>query len=130
MRRNTLNFVVDSLALISTLGMVLTGSVIRYVLPPGSDGSNCKPRKTLWELSRHEWGELHFWVATVWGGLVLIHLAFHWSWVCGTINIWRGQKPRLSTIHRAGYFVVFLLAVVGLIVGFMMRAADSAHRAL
>ena len=36
MKRNTLNFVIDAASALTMAGMIATGLVIRFVLPPGS----------------------------------------------------------------------------------------------
>ncbi len=126
MRRNTLNFVVDAATLASLLGMVLTGLVIRFVLPPGSGGRNCVPRQSLWELSRHQWGDIHYWLAVSLGVLVLIHLALHWSWVCGTLDRFCGRRSKASPMRRMAYGIVFVISLVVLVGGFLIVAINSA----
>lgn len=87
MRRGTLNFVVDVFLLLVMLGMAASGLVIKYVLPPGSGGGHggdAGSGKALWGLGRHDWGDLHFWLAVALVVLVLIHVALHWAWVCVT----------------------------------------------
>jgi len=36
---------------------------------------------TLWGLGRHDWGEIHLWLATVMIVLVVVHIWLHWGWV-------------------------------------------------
>lgn len=83
MRRNTLNFLVDSATLLVALVMVITGLLLRFILVPGT-GERC----SLWGLGRHDWGDVHFWLAVAVAGLALFHLALHWSWVCVTVIGW------------------------------------------
>ena len=79
MKRNTLNFVIDAASALVMAGMIATGLVIRFVLPPGS-GS----RKEVWGLGRHDWGDVHFWLAAAVGAVIVLHVALHWQWVCVT----------------------------------------------
>ncbi|HUO10433.1 MAG TPA: DUF4405 domain-containing protein, partial [Phycisphaerae bacterium] len=58
MKRNTLNFVMDVVLAVLAAGMIGTGLVMRYILPPGSG-----QWRLLWGLGRHDWGDLHFWLA-------------------------------------------------------------------
>ena len=85
MRRNTLNFIVDALTLLTMLVMVSTGLLIKYILPPRL-GTGV--HKSLADMDRHEWGEIHFWAAVVLGALLLLHVALHWKWVCATVQGW------------------------------------------
>ena len=84
MQRQLLNFFVDLVALLAMLGMVATGLMIRYLLPPGSRGGH---GLTLWSLDRHEWGDIHFWLAVALLTLLVLHVALHWEWVCAVLQI-------------------------------------------
>lgn len=79
MRRDTLNFLVDLLALLAMIGLLFTGLVDKYLLPPGSRGGH---GLELWTLSRHEWGDIHFWFAVSLIVLLILHVMLHWTWVC------------------------------------------------
>jgi hypothetical protein len=81
MARATLNFLIDAATFIVMLSMASTGVLLRFVLPPGSG-----ERRAVWDLTRHEWGDVHFWLAAALGGFVLVHLALHWGWVCGFVS--------------------------------------------
>ncbi|MCA9254120.1 MAG: DUF4405 domain-containing protein [Phycisphaerales bacterium] len=77
MRRTTLNFVVDFIAFLVMLGMIGTGLVVRYALPPGTGG-----RLAIWDMGRHDWGDLHYYLAIALLALLLLHLVLHWAWTC------------------------------------------------
>jgi len=123
MRRNALNFVIDALTLLVLLAVVGTGLVLRYVLPPGGGGRGGGPRLELWGLGRHDWGGVHFWLAVGLVGLLVVHVALHWKWVCGTVR--RGARPGVdSTDKPSGWTrnlwgLVFLGAIVLLVGGFL-----------
>jgi hypothetical protein len=110
--RTLLNFVIDSLGLLLMLSMLCTGVIIRFVLPPGSSGRNGGRGFSLWGMERHAWGDLHFWLAVSLVGLLLLHVALHWSWVCGLWKRWRcsdGGAPRVAPVLSG---VAFLLGLV------------------
>lgn len=67
MRRPTLNLVVDSVAFAGFVFLTTTGVLMRYVLPPGSGH-----RTLVWGLGRHDWGAIHFWIATVFLGVLAL----------------------------------------------------------
>lgn len=94
MRRTTLNFIVDVIALVDLLLLAATGAILRWVLPPGSGGGHGygfrRGRapgavKELLGLGRHDWGDIHFVLALLFVLLILIHLYLHWTWIktCG-----------------------------------------------
>lgn len=121
MRKNTLNFVVDLLTLLAILAMVGTGLIMYYVLPAGSGGRGL----VLWGLGRHDWGDIHFWASAALGGLLILHLALHWAWVCGTVRRLtrpgkKGGQPRGKLDNAWG--VGFLVLVVGGFAGFVFIA--------
>ncbi len=80
MKRNTLNLLIDAATALVVFGLIATGLLTRFVLPPGS-GS----RRLLWGLGRHDWGDIHFWIAFAGGLLLLVHVTLHWQWVCVTV---------------------------------------------
>ncbi len=87
MRRQVLNFVIDALGFFLMLPIVSTGFLLRWILPPGSRGGR---GLELWGLTRHDWGDVHFWLALSLVALALIHVALHWSWACALVGRWLG----------------------------------------
>lgn len=123
MKRVTLNFAIDTLTFLVMLAMVATGLLIRFVLPPGSG-----ERRSLWAGTRHEWGDVHFWLAVTLGALLLVHIALHWGWVCSVVQGWlpRGRRagPKSSSRRNlAG--AALLVAIAGLVAGFLWVAERS-----
>jgi hypothetical protein len=122
MRKNTLNFIVDVVTLIAILGMTGTGLILKFSLPPGSGGRGL----ALWGLGRHEFGDIHFWIAVALGVLLIVHLVLHWSWVVGTIRrlVSRNGRPTgrpasaLLNVSCAAFFI----AIVGAATGFTLFA--------
>lgn len=122
MKRNTLNFVIDLVSGLVMLGMIGTGLVIRFVLPPGSGRS-----RILWALGRHEWGGVHFWLAVAAGALLLLHVALHWQWVCVTlVRIVRprgeAQGASTSRMARNAAGAVTVVLLVGVFAAFVWIA--------
>ena len=97
MRRTTLNFVVDLIGLTNLLLLMATGAIMRWVLPPGSSGGGAghgygfrggrgpglggDPARRLLGLGRHDWGDIHFILASVFVLLIVVHLILHWAWI-------------------------------------------------
>ena len=89
------------LAFICLLCMMATASIMRWVLPPGAGGHRygfsqrfgieIEP-KTFLGWGRHDWGSLHFWVAVVFVGMLVVHLALNWTWIKGTFFTRRAAK--------------------------------------
>jgi hypothetical protein len=105
MRRANLNFVVDALAFVAFAFLTATGVLVRYVLPPGSGRFS-----TLWGMDRHEWGQLHFWIAVALLVALGFHLVLHWRWVVCMIQ----GRPREGSGFRVALAVVGVTALAGL----------------
>lgn len=74
-RKHTQNIVIDVISFLCLILLLLTGLLIHYVLPRGSHDN------TFWGLTRHEWGDIHFWIAIVFFSIIVIHLILHSSWI-------------------------------------------------
>ncbi len=105
MRKAKLNFVVDAAAFAAFVFLTATGVLVRYVLPPGSGHFN-----TLWGMDRHEWGQLHFWIAIILMAALGFHLFLHWRWVVCMVK----GRPREGSGFRVALAVVGVTALAGL----------------
>jgi hypothetical protein len=76
MKRFFDNLLIDLTAAVLMVGMLATGYVLRFPLPPGSN-----KELTLWGLTRHQWGDVHFWISLGLLAVILLHLCLHWQWI-------------------------------------------------
>jgi len=89
MSRATLNFIVDLISFVNLLILAFTGFIIKFILPPGSGGHGRGYRggrgpgeiKELWSITRHEWGDIHFYLAVLFVVLMAVHTILHWGWI-------------------------------------------------
>jgi hypothetical protein len=119
MRKNTLNFVVDLLALLAMLVMIATGLLIKYVLPP-REGSG--PHRSLAGMDRHDWGDIHFWAAVALGVLLVLHVVLHWKWVCITVQGFLRRREEVSVAPvgtRTAYGLAFLGVIAAIVAVFL-----------
>lgn len=119
MSRAKLNFIIDGLAFAGFVFLIATGFLVRYALPSGSGGSNGvgtgsraadKPVTVLWGLTRHEWGDIHFWIALGLMIVLAVHLVLHWRWI---VSVVRGRPREGSGIRVA----LGIIGVVALLIG-------------
>ncbi|GMV96218.1 MAG: hypothetical protein AMXMBFR83_05860 [Phycisphaerae bacterium] len=113
MRRSTLNFIVDGLSLIVMLGLAWTGVVMRFLLPPGTGGRGGGLRLTLWGWGRHDWGNIHFWMAIAIAALLLIHVVLHWTWLYRMARQTAGEDGGGS--GRSGRGIAWGVALLALV---------------
>jgi hypothetical protein len=135
MKRNFLNFFVDLASALVLLGIVATGLILRFVLPPGSGRG-----RVLWAWNRHEWGDVHFWLAVAAGALLLVHVALHWRWICViAVRLCRrggGEQDYPGGMGRNLAGAAFVVGLIGVLAGFVWLAqanvkaidADAEHR--
>jgi len=130
MNRALLNFFIDLATFLVLLAMIGTGLLVRFVLPPGTG-----ERLSVWSYSRHDWGDVHFWLAVGLGALVLVHLLLHWNWVCSVVGRWvrssrAAVRPR-SALRRNLVGSAVLLGTAVLVGGFVwvaQRAVVASER--
>nr|VFJ87843.1 MAG: protein of unknown function (DUF4405) [Candidatus Kentron sp. H]VFJ89555.1 MAG: protein of unknown function (DUF4405) [Candidatus Kentron sp. H]VFJ96250.1 MAG: protein of unknown function (DUF4405) [Candidatus Kentron sp. H] len=105
MKRSTFNFIIDAIAFGGFVFLVVTGILIRYALPHGRGRSG-----VIWGMDRHQWGDLHFWIALALLAIVAFHLFLHWRWVVTMVV----GKVRQGWDWRALSGVVGLVGFLGL----------------
>lgn len=107
MKSSTLKFLIDSIAFVAFVLLATTGLLMRFVLPPGSGRF-----RALWGMDRHEWGQLHFWIAMAMLAAIALHLVLNWKWVVCMV---RGQRPQGAGL-RVALALAGLAALVALAV--------------
>jgi len=89
MKRSSLNFIIDLTAFVNLLALAFTAFIIKFILPPGSGarglgfraGRASQPVKEFWSMTRHQWGDIHFYLALLFLALIIIHIILHWTWL-------------------------------------------------
>jgi len=99
---------IDVSAFISFVFVVSTGVLMRYVLPPRSGQS-----MEIFGMSRHEWGDIHFYITFIFLAILSIHLLLHWKFIR---NVFRGRIKEASASR-------LLLGLVGLLAVLALAAA-------
>ncbi len=107
MKRNTWNFIVDGVTLMLFGGLAWTGFLMHYVLPPRY-GRAHGTDLLLWGWDRHDYGQIHFYLALGMLALIVIHVWLHWSWVCSTVSSLLG-RAKVKYGWRIIYGVIFFL---------------------
>ena len=107
-----LNLGVDFAAAVLFLGMLATGFILRFPLPPGTQRSHM-----LWGLSRHDWGAVHTWLSFGLIIVLLVHVILHWPWIFGILRNRFGSGSRTGSLdknaqRRAGILTLAVLAAI------------------
>jgi len=121
MKRNTLNYLVDLVTFLVMWGLLTTGLLIKYVLPPGTGH-----RLAVSGMNRHDWGEVHFWLAVSVCALAIVHVWLHWQWVCATtrrlLTRSEGEDKLKSKGGRAVWGIGLIVVMTGVTVGLLLTA--------
>jgi hypothetical protein len=94
------------------MALCFTSVVVRFVFPPGPAADGW----TLWGLDFDAWGGIQFALLALLAIGILIHVMFHWSWVCNVVAtrlVGRGARvdDGLQTIYGVGLLIGLLLSV-------------------
>lgn len=106
--KTIMNFWIDLISLLVMIGLLLTGGLIHYVLPPGTGQSH-----NLFGLGRHDFGQIHFYLALATVVLLGLHLFLHWSWFCCVLAKMLGRAAPLTKAQTAwGLCFLFGFAIL------------------
>ena len=119
MKTVAINFVIDLIAFAAFAFLTTTGVLLYYMLPTGSGW-----RATLWDMTRHEWGALHFWVAVLFFVTIALHTILHWKWIVARV---RGRESGGSG-WRLAIGVVGLLAIIALAASPLLSPVEQGVR--
>jgi uncharacterized protein DUF4405 len=109
MKRSDLNFFIDAVAFLGLVLLVSTGLIMRFVLPPFQGGRSGEVGpSTLWGWGRHQWGEIHFWIAAGILVIMVVHLFLHWKWIA---SVFQG-KPREGSGIRVSLGILSLILLM------------------
>ncbi|MDR9364736.1 MAG: DUF4405 domain-containing protein [Balneolaceae bacterium] len=121
MKKPAVNFLVDSIAFFLFLCLLSTGFLIFFVIPPGSGYA-------VWGMGRHDWGDIHFWIAISFLMMMVIHVILHWKWI--KIKIQGSSGDLHQTKKRSAYAIaLFIIVLLLLMAPFLspVEKSDTGH---
>lgn len=102
MRRSTLIKIIDLLSFVALTLMISTGTLLKYTLPPRSGGSE------VWDLTRHDWGNIHFYISVGFLLLITTHLLAHARFIKSVIT----GKASTEKNYRIAVGMLGLIALI------------------
>ncbi len=109
MNRTNVNIAVDTGALVLMTALAATGLLMEFVLPPRSGEGIA-----LWGMNRHEWGEIHLWIAYGFLALLAVHLLMHVAWIKAAARGKPSAKSRVRPIAAVAGLGVLTVLVAAL----------------
>lgn len=102
MKQSKVIKIVDFLSFLALVIMLLTGVLIEYSLPPRSGASE------IWGLSRHGWGDIHFYGSVLFLALMTAHLITHLKYIKSALL----GKAKTEYKYRIAIGLVGLVALI------------------
>ncbi|OGR06752.1 MAG: hypothetical protein A3K23_06490 [Desulfobacca sp. RBG_16_58_9] len=101
------NFIIDATMFLCLMAMASLGFLMKYSLPPGREvqakyGRNLQLTWLGWD--RHDWGDIHLYLAFALLTLLVVHLILHWHQILG---LFQRVVPDPRRRHRIA--LIFLL---------------------
>ena len=104
MNQFTLTKVLDLFSFVALMSMLSTGVFLKITLPPRSGGDQ------VWGLSRHEWGDIHFYLSVIFLLLMSAHLLVHAKFIKSVII---GKAPT-EKYYRIVAGIIGAIALIAL----------------
>ncbi|HDP90046.1 MAG TPA: DUF4405 domain-containing protein [Thioalkalivibrio sp.] len=117
MKKPRLNFLVDVAAFAAFVFMASTGVLLVYSLPPGSGRW-----VTVWGLTRHQWGDIHLWLAVVFLVILALHVVLHWRWIASMFRGGAHEAPGWRLVLG----VVSVVLIIALAIAPFVTGVDAA----
>ncbi|MDI6853726.1 MAG: DUF4405 domain-containing protein [Deltaproteobacteria bacterium] len=86
MDRPKLNFIIDIIMFVLLAAIAGIGLLMNYILLPGREAQVAYGRRVdlyLFGLDRHQWGDIHFYLALTMLAFLALHIYLHWSIIVG-----------------------------------------------
>lgn len=115
-----INLALDAVLLVNFAALCGTAAIVRFVFPPGPVAKGW----LLWGLDYDAWAGIQFGLLAVLTLGILVHVMFHWSWVCNVVaaRLSRDRRARIDEGLQTIYGVCLLIAVL-IVIGIPMAVA-------
>jgi len=104
MNQFTITKILDFFSFVTLMLMLSTGVFLKVTLPPRSGGDE------VWGLSRHEWGDIHFYLSVIFLLFMSAHLVAHAKFIKSVII---GKAPT-EKYYRIVAGIIGAIALISL----------------
>ena len=105
-----INLALDAALLVNFTGLCIAAVIVRFVFPPGPAAREWM----LWGLDYDAWAGIQFGFLGLLAAGILLHVMFHWSWVCTMLasRLTGDRKARVDDGLQTIYGVMLLIALL------------------
>ena len=107
MKKNTLKYLINVTLFIDMTSIAVLGFLLGFVIPKGQGYSS---QKYFLGLHRHDWADIHLYLALLLLPLLFFHVWFNWTWVVQSTKRYLGDhwKSFLWAISFAWIIVLII----------------------
>lgn len=108
--RALVNFWLDAALMLNFVVLSVTAVIVQFVFPPGVSAKGWR----LWTFDYGQWCGFQFFLLSLLGVGVVVHIMLHWSWVCGIVArriLGESRVPDsgLQTLYGVALLIILLL---------------------
>ena len=113
MKKNALSYLVNAVLFVIITAVAAIGLLLGFVIPKGGPSA-----AYFLGLHRHQWGEIHLFLAVLFLVLLSYHLWSHWTWIAQSSKRYFGGRWK-SVLWGllGGWILVVAVAWIVVIIG-------------
>ena len=106
MKKNDWMYFVNILLFVDSCSVFAIGLLLALVIPSGRGRS---ADKYFFGLHRHDWADLHFYLALFLIGLLILHVWLNWKWVAQTTKRYFSDRWKKALVGLSCAWLIVLL---------------------
>lgn len=105
MRKN-LKYFIDVLLFVDVTSLAAIGLLLGFVIPSGKQAGE---NKYFMGIHRHDWGDIHLYLALLFVALLALHIWLNWTWIVQVTKGYVGDYWKKVLLTLCGAWVLVLL---------------------
>lgn len=104
MNKNVLKYIIDAALFVDICTIAVLGLLLGFVIPHGPGIA-----KNFLGIRRHQWADLHLFLAIILIALLALHLMMNWTWVRESTKRYFGNYWKQFLLYLSGAWVGILI---------------------
>ena len=106
MKKNDWNYLLSALLFVDVCSLLAIGLLLAFVIP---SGPRRYAERYFLGLHRHDWADLHLYLALLLIGLLVLHLWFNWTWVIQSTRRYFSDRWKKALFGLSCAWVIVLV---------------------